>query len=87
MTRSPPTEPDTPSNLVTMAVVETVAAYRDVDPSSLEPPLHDVIDTDALETLFGPTRRGSRSAIVTFEYDDMEITVDAHGTVDVEGLE
>lgn len=87
MTRPSPTGPDAPSNSVTTAVVEAVAAYRDVDPASLEPPLHDVIDTDALETVFAPTRRGSRSGTVTFVYDGLEITVDANGTVGIDDRE
>lgn len=87
MTRPSPTEPDAPSKSVTAAVVEAVAIHRDVDPTSLEPPLHDVVDTDALETLFAPTRQGSRSGTVTFVYDGLEVTVDAGGTVDVDDLE
>lgn len=87
MTRPSPTDPDAPPTSVTAAVVEAVAVHRSVDPVTLEPPLHDVIDTDALESLFAPTRRGSRSGTVTFVYDGLEVTVDADGTVDVEDVE
>ncbi|ARS91854.1 hypothetical protein B1756_13685 [Natrarchaeobaculum aegyptiacum] len=87
MTRSSPTDPDAPPKSVTATVVEAVATHKNVDPVALEPPLHDVIDTDALETLFAPTRRGPRSGSVTFVYDDLQVTVDADGTVDVEELE
>jgi len=85
-THMPPsssTGPDAHSGSVTAAVVAAVADRRGVDPTALEPPLHDAIDTDALERLFEPTRRGARAGTVTFAYDGLSITVDSDGTVDV----
>lgn len=87
VTRPASTDSDEPSDSVTTAVVEAVAGHRDVDPAAFEPPLNDVIDADALESLFAPTRRGTRSGSVTFEYGELEVTVDANGTVDVDDLE
>jgi len=53
-------------------VVEAVADELDTDPTELETPLAEVIDTDALDNLFkGP---GS-SAIIRFSYYGHQISV------------
>ena len=69
---------------LTVVVAEAVASARDVDVIDLEP-LHDVIDTDALERLFEPRVDGPRAhGSVTFEYQDCLVTVSAHGEIRVE---
>lgn len=71
------TEPST-------AVVETIAVATDTVPTETGP-LYDVIEPDALNTLFdpawGPTTPELR---VSFNYQDVEVTVAATGTVTVE---
>lgn len=52
------------------AVVMAVAERKGVGPTEV-PPLHDVIDPDALDDVF----RGRRSGRVTFEYAGYEVTV------------
>lgn len=66
-------------------VVEEVAAAEGVDPVKLEPPLHEVVDPDALDQLFesipgGPDRAAGK---VTFEYLEYEVTVTADRRVTV----
>lgn len=61
-----------------VAVVEAVAEATDVDPVNL-PPLHDAIDTDALDTLFTDRADG----VLAFEYADCEVRVDGTTTVTV----
>lgn len=71
---------------VSVRIVEAVAERNAVDPTDLEPRLHDVIDPDALDTLF-PSSGGSDSpsATVEFTYAGCSITVDGSGRVDVSG--
>lgn len=61
-----------------VAVVEAVAEATDVDPVNL-PPLHDAIDTDALDTLFIDHADG----VLAFEYADCEIRLAGTTTVTV----
>lgn len=67
------------------AAVSAVATASDCDPLDL-PPLFDTIDTEALDLLFASegatTAGGMRTA--TFEYADYLVTVNRHGTVEVE---
>lgn len=54
-------------------IVERVAARENVDPLEL-PPLHDVVDTDALTALFAnPEQRIDQ---VTFSYQGYDVTVE-----------
>lgn len=65
-------------------VVQGVAAHEGVDPIDLDPPLHSVIDTDALDALFRPTDGdGSTHASVEFSYRDKRVCVDSTGDVTV----
>jgi hypothetical protein len=62
---------------VSMAVVRAVSAVEDRDPLSL-PPLANVLDTDALDTLFnargdGTPRTGGR---LSFVYSNCRLTID-----------
>ena len=62
---------------VCMAVVRAVSAVEGRDPLAL-PPLGNVLDTDAIDTLFGSrydgsTRSGGR---LSFVYSNCHITVD-----------
>ena len=66
---------------ISIRVVQGVAAHEDVDPVDLEPPLHEVIDTDALDALFR-SPDGS-SATVEFTYCGQHVRVDDSGRVDV----
>ena len=60
---------------------EAVADADDVDPAGLEPPLYDVVDTNALDRLFEPTTRHGQ---LSFHYRGHEISVYASGRVDLE---
>lgn len=64
-------------------VVETVAAATGMTMEEL-PPLYQSIDTDALDEMVAPRRRGSARSTVTveFEYQGNEVIVDGN-TVEV----
>ncbi|GAA0194154.1 HalOD1 output domain-containing protein [Halobaculum roseum] len=66
-------------------VIESVAEATDTDPFRL-PPLHDTVDTDALNRLFATNGHGglSTEGHVTFRYHGRVVTVHAGGQVTVE---
>lgn len=62
---------------VSTAVVRAVSALEGRDPRSLQP-LSDVLDTDALDTLFHPRSDGTArtGGRLSFVYSNCAITVD-----------
>ncbi|MCU4740526.1 hypothetical protein OB955_01105 [Halobacteria archaeon AArc-m2/3/4] len=70
---------------VIIQIVQQVAARKNVDPMALHPPLHDVIDTDALEALFRSADRDEGVSTVTLEfvYQGYAVRVDSSGDVHV----
>lgn len=66
---------------VSYAVVEQVAKFKDEKPGALEPPLNDVIDPDALDSLFAPTGTSARDGTITFDYSGCRITVEDTGDI------
>ena len=59
-------------------VVTTVAEVEDVDPLELTPPLYEVIDPDALESLFANDRTLGK---VIFNYNGYEVSVFSDGYI------
>lgn len=67
-----------------LTIVEKVAEREGVDPADLGPPLHDAIDTDALNRVFTPTEGAVRdTGRLSFEYYGYKVTVRADGDVSV----
>ena len=65
---------------VSLRIVRAVATREGIDPAELQPPLHDVVDTDALEALFAdPERAGT----VEFTYRGYDVVVESSGDVRV----
>ncbi|SDK22188.1 HalOD1 output domain-containing protein [Natronorubrum texcoconense] len=63
------------SQTASLAVIETVAAVSRMDPIEL-PPLYDVINPDALNTLFEPHERRTDSELrIEFSYNGFDIVV------------
>lgn len=62
-----------------MRVVETVAAHEGVDPKAIEEPIGEILDPDALDTLFrpAPEEKTQNDARIIFEYYGYEITITA----------
>ena len=80
-----------PSVSVTETIVDAVSDAEGCDPLAL-PPLWDVIDPEALDRLFAPTRAGSpRVGRVDFGYAGYAVGVDrdadAAVTVSLEAVE
>lgn len=77
--------PGKPTNeSFTETIVRTVADREGVEPTEI-PPLHDVVDPDALNAVFSPTRRGTprNSGRVEFTYCGHEVVVRSDGRVHV----
>lgn len=68
-------------------VVTEVATAADVDPADL-PPLHDVVDPDALESLFDGTNGATlEEGYVSFTYEGFLVRIEDDGTVSVSPVE
>lgn len=65
-------------------VVQGVAAREGVDPIDLEPPLHAVVDTDALDALCRSIAEESRSPVaVEFSYRGHRVSIDDAGEIEI----
>jgi len=69
---------------VVFEVVEKVAEVEDVDPLELTPPLYEVINPEALESLFA---NGQALGKVIFNYNGHEVSVFSDGYVSVKSHE
>lgn len=67
-------------------IVEEVAHREEVDPVDIKPTLHEVVDTEALESLSTSTEHRSfgRYPSVEFLYHGYAVTIDADGSVHVD---
>jgi hypothetical protein len=63
-----------------MALVDSVAAATDCDPTGL-PPLNEFVDVDALNTLV--TEQEDNFVGVSFVYDGVPVRIDSTGRIDV----
>lgn len=86
-----PEQTHTESRQTSELVIEAIAEQADVDPLEFDVPLGEVVDPDALDSLFDPQygeprRRGH----VEFVYQDYSVTVvsEADGvSIDVEPID
>jgi len=70
-----------PSEQISIDVIETIADVTGNDPLTMDPPLYEVVDTDALDALY----ESGAAATVEFEYDGHSVVVDGDGAVTVDG--
>ncbi|WP_123535325.1 HalOD1 output domain-containing protein [Halosimplex salinum] len=68
---------------ISVDVIETIASVTGTDPLSMDPPLYEAVDTDALDTLY----ERSAMASVEFEYNGHTVRIDSDRTVTVDGEE
>ncbi|MFA9417805.1 HalOD1 output domain-containing protein [Natrinema sp. HArc-T2] len=68
---------------ITLTVVEEIANREEIPPEELRPPLHGVIDTDALDSLFQSVTGEKVPTTVEFTYKDYIVSIDETGDVDV----
>lgn len=67
-------------------ILRKVAAVKKTEPMELDSPLYEVIDPDALNTLFAGRNGSSRGGRVSFRYSDCEVRVESDGEVLVREL-
>lgn len=66
-------------------VISAVAAADDVDPKALDPPLHDVLDVEALDRLLDwASDHRDNALVVSFEYAGYQVTVSRDGRVELD---
>lgn len=70
---------------VSETVVERVAEALDESPTTLDPPLNDVIDPEALDRIFATRAAGTgeAEARLTFVFAGCRVVVDGSGAVEV----
>ncbi|QLG50079.1 HalOD1 output domain-containing protein [Natrinema halophilum] len=69
---------------VSVKVVDEVADREGVDPGNLQPPLHKVIDTEALDALFQSTSSTARTdGTVEFQYKGYQVRVKSSEEVEI----
>lgn len=86
---TPGMQPLDDTESVTAAIVNRILARENISSNDLGP-LYEVIDPDALNTLFGPTRAGSHrptTGAVTFQYQGYQVTVTGENDVELEPLQ
>lgn len=71
---------------ITETIVFGIAQIRERDPADLEP-LGQVVDTDALGSLFTPVEEPTPSISVTFEYGGFVVTVRGDETITFESVD
>jgi hypothetical protein len=74
---------DTLTLTVSERIIEAVAEREGVSPTALAQPLNEVIDPEALDTLFEPQPNGEQRSEgrVEFQYYGYTVTVDMDGSV------
>lgn len=68
---------------ISLTIIEEIASKEDRDPMDL-PPLHDAVETDALDSLFGSHDNGG--LLVEFTYHGYRVTVGGETQIRVESL-
>ncbi|RQG89773.1 hypothetical protein EA462_07070 [Natrarchaeobius halalkaliphilus] len=80
---SPPRDAVPPSQ----AIIEAIAAHEGVDVTEIEPPeyepLYEVVNPEALDSLFRTPARTSETTRLLLEYEGYDVTVYGDGRVEV----
>ncbi len=69
---------------LSLTIVEEIADREGVQPEEVSPPIHYVIDTDALDSLYRADDAERSPSRVEFVYKGYRVTVDSTGDVDLE---
>ncbi|WP_266076873.1 HalOD1 output domain-containing protein [Haladaptatus caseinilyticus] len=66
-------------------VINAIAEHEGTTPTEIRPVLYDIIEPDALDSLFAETQHGESRADghVTFQYGSSEVTVYSDGRVEI----
>ncbi|MFC6766851.1 HalOD1 output domain-containing protein [Natrinema soli] len=73
-----------PNQSLSLKIVDKVAEREGVQPEELNPPIHYVINTDALDSLYDARDSERNPTTIEFVYKGYTVTVDSTGDVDLE---
>ncbi|OVE83165.1 HalOD1 output domain-containing protein [Natronolimnobius baerhuensis] len=78
-----------PGDSPSMRIVQQIADSSAVDPLDLEPPLHEILDPEALDSLIESMAQqpAPAGASLEFVYREHRISVDGTGSVTVTAVE
>lgn len=71
-------------------LVTKVADRKDTNPMDLQPSLYEVVDLEALDTLFASRSSGmprDTNGRVEFTYEGLRVRVEGEGTIDINDTE
>lgn len=71
---------------LSIRVINAIAEHEGTTPTEIRPVLYDIIDPDALDSLFSATYRGEARANgnVEFQYGPHKVTVHSDGRIEIE---
>ncbi|MFC6764370.1 HalOD1 output domain-containing protein [Natrinema soli] len=73
-----------PNQSLSLKIVDKVAEREGVQPEELNPPIHNAINTDALDSLYDARDSERNPSTIEFVYKGYTVTVDSTGDVDLE---
>ncbi|PGF15512.1 hypothetical protein CP556_04825 [Natrinema sp. CBA1119] len=68
-----------PTQSLSLKVVEKIAEREGIEPEELHPPIHDAINTDALDSLYQASDPERNPSKVEFAYSGYTVTADSTG--------
>lgn len=73
-------------NRLSIRVINAIAEHEETTPTEITPVLYDIVDPDALDSLFSTTYHGDTRADghVEFRYGPHEVTAYSDGRVEIE---
>jgi hypothetical protein len=74
---------ETSARSVSARVIEAIAEHERLDPLDVDPPLAEVIDTDALDAIIGGAAPGLADITVQFSHNGCRVHVSSDGTIEV----
>ncbi|MFC6763921.1 HalOD1 output domain-containing protein [Natrinema soli] len=78
------TEVVQPTQSLSLKIVDKVAEREGVPPEELNPPIHNAINTGALDSLYDACDSERNLSTIEFVYNGYTVTVDSTGDVDLE---
>ncbi|MDJ1432257.1 HalOD1 output domain-containing protein [Halostagnicola sp. A-GB9-2] len=80
-----PPQDSNPQDSVSVQIANEVAAHEGIDPVDVSPPLHNVVNTSALDALFDPTIAGhQRTGRVTFAYRGHTVVIENNEGIEID---
>jgi hypothetical protein len=72
-----------PNGRLSLRLIEAIAQLEECEPANVSPPLNDVLDSQAVDSL---PEWGDDDVYVTVEYGNHEVTIGGTGVIHVDGV-